>query len=81
MVKLLTAIGLSLILCSTAALATPKAKTDGKQQGTEAKYCLTFEDTGSHLSRTECRTKKEWEKRGVNLDELSSKDARSEGDA
>ena len=74
----LVVIGLGLILSSTAALASPDAKTDSKK-GSEAQYCLTFEDTGSHLSRTECRTKKEWKQRGVDVDELSAKNGRPDG--
>jgi hypothetical protein len=76
MSKLLSAIGFSLILASTAATAGPSVKPDGKDQ--EKKYCLTFEaDTGSHLTRTECRTKKEWRALGVDVDQLSSKEGNS----
>jgi hypothetical protein len=74
------AIGFSLILASSAASAVPAAKPDASNQGAEKKYCLTFEsETGSHLSRTECRTKKEWRKLGVDVDELSSKEGNSGG--
>ncbi|HLO20192.1 MAG TPA: hypothetical protein VK192_06830 [Sphingomicrobium sp.] len=72
MAKLPRAIGFSLILASSAAMAAPSTKPDAGNQ--DQKYCLTFQsDTGSHLSRTECRTKNEWRQLGVDVDELSSK--------
>ena len=77
MVKLLATVGLALMLASTAATAAPSAKP---AKPTERQYCLTFaDDTGSHLKRTECRTKKEWKQLGVDVDELSSKDSGSSG--
>jgi hypothetical protein len=46
--------------------AAPKAK--------EVKYCLSVEPgTGSRLGGTECLTKSEWQRRGINIDELSRK--------
>ncbi len=76
MAKLPWAIGFSLILASGAATAAPSAKPGSQDQ----KYCVTFQsDTGSHLARTECRTKKEWRQLGVDIDQLSSKDGNSGG--
>jgi hypothetical protein len=73
MAKLVTAIGLSLILATTAASAAPSVKPDSKKQGSEQKYCLTYEsETGSRLARMECRTKREWRLLGVDVDQLSS---------
>jgi hypothetical protein len=69
MVKILTAVGLSLVLASNAAAAAPSGT-----KAPEKKYCLTFKDeTGSHLSRTECRTKSEWRQLGIDVDELTSR--------
>ena len=77
MVKLLATVSLGLLFASTAANAAPADKP-GKPA--ERQYCLTFaDDTGSHLKRTECRTKREWKQLGVDVDELSSKDSGSSG--
>jgi hypothetical protein len=80
MAKLLAIIGLGLILSSTAAASTPAPRPDTKNQAREQKYCLTFNsDTGSHIARTECRTKKEWKQLGIDVDALSEKSRHSEG--
>jgi len=40
----------------------------------ERTYCLQYtQDTGSRINRTECRTKKDWERLGVDVDELIDK--------
>ena len=81
MQKLFTTAALSMILASTAANAAPATKPADK--GADQKeYCLKFaDDTGSHLTRTECRTKKEWKQLGVDVDDLSDKDGGSSGAA
>jgi hypothetical protein len=72
MSKLLTTVGLSLVLASTAAAAAPATRPADKAPQ-DKQYCLKFaDDTGSHLTRTECRTKKQWKQLGVDVDELSS---------
>jgi len=73
MSKLVTTVVLSVILASTTvANATDKTKSASKPADTK-QYCLTFAgDTGSHLTRTECRTKKEWRQLGVDVDDLSA---------
>ena len=72
MSKLITTVGLGLILASTAANAAPAAKPADKAPASEKQYCLKFaDDTGSHLTRTECRTKREWKRLGVDLDNPS----------
>ena len=39
----------------------------------EQKYCIEFkDDTGSHVNRRECRTKKEWKRLGIDVDNLQS---------
>ncbi|HET7604790.1 MAG TPA: hypothetical protein VFK28_01800 [Sphingomicrobium sp.] len=68
MVKLLATLGLGLIFASTAATAAPDSK---QAKPAERQYCITFSgDTGSHLKRTECRTKSQWKQLGVDVDEL-----------
>lgn len=48
------------------------AKTSG--QGQDKNYCIYFEpETGTRISRTECRTKKDWARRGVDIDDLTKK--------
>jgi hypothetical protein len=80
MAKLLRAAGFIIIIASSAANASADVKPNSKNQGTDQKYCLTFQsDTGSHLARTECRSKKEWRQLGVDVDELSSKEGNSGG--
>ena len=40
----------------------------------EKTYCLQFaDDTGSHVNRVECRTKRQWAQRGVDVDSMTSK--------
>jgi len=40
----------------------------------EKTYCLQYSlDTGSRINRTECRTKKDWARLGVDVDELTRK--------
>ncbi|MGH6784167.1 MAG: hypothetical protein ACREBP_06020 [Sphingomicrobium sp.] len=36
-------------------------------------FCIRFDDTGTHINREECRTKKEWAQRGVDIDEVLKK--------
>ena len=81
MSKFLYTVGLGILLASTAAIATPGAKLSDKTPA-EKQYCLKFaDDTGSHLARSECRTKKEWRKLGIDVDEISTKDGKSNGAA
>ena len=63
------------------AIAPANARQDRSPQGNSAgqtevsrKYCFKFDsDTGSRINRQECRTKKEWQRLGVNVDELLRK--------
>ena len=69
-----------------ALLATPAAATAPAPQSTPAKqsrptaekadatkYCLTFENTtGSRIERSECRTKENWAKDGIDVDHLDT---------
>ena len=72
MSKLMVSIGLGLVLVSTAANAAPTATQAEKAAGDATQYGINFaDDTGSHLTRTECRTKKEWKRLGVDVDNPS----------
>ena len=74
MARLVTTVGLALILISTAAADIPKEKPSANQSNDPKKYCLTFDDsTGSRVTRTECHTKAEWQQLGVDVDELVKK--------
>ena len=80
MAKLLATVGLGLLFVSTAALAAPNDKPAKPAKPAERQYCFKFaNDTGSHLTRMECRTKKEWKQLGVDVDELSSQTGGSAG--
>jgi hypothetical protein len=69
MVKLVAIVGLSMILATAAAAS---AKPSGGTS--EPQYCIQFEaGTGSRVARTECRTKSEWKKLGVDVDDLLQK--------
>ena len=65
------------VLAGVTLLAFPAAAQQpakARQAPAEKTYCLRYtQDTGSHLTRTECRTKKEWARLGVDVDELMEK--------
>lgn len=53
---------------SKASTEKPAARSDAK------KYCLQYEDlVGSRITKSECRTRQDWAKRGVDLDEYLKK--------
>ena len=60
-------------------IAAPASAWDNSQSNTaapkqqEKTYCVQFDDTGSHVARIECRTKKQWAQRGVDVDNPSEK--------
>jgi hypothetical protein len=62
---------LSLALAAPASIASAApAKAPQDQQ----KYCLQYEgDTGSRINHVECKTKAEWARLGIDVDELSKK--------
>jgi hypothetical protein len=74
MSKLLTTVGLGLVLAITTAAAAPAQKPASKpssQPGDQQVYCLKLERmTGSNVDRSGCRTKAEWRKLGIDLDNL-----------
>ena len=65
------ALGLA-VMASPAAARTnteqQKAKTTAPSAG-EKKYCIAYDDVvGSRITRTECKTKAEWAKEGIDVD-------------
>jgi hypothetical protein len=72
---LLAVTGFALI-ASQAAAAQQAGQNSAKNRGQaqQRTYCLKFgQETGSHINRTECRTKTEWSKLGIQIDELRDK--------
>ena len=68
--KLLSTVGLGLVLAITTAAAAPTTKPADKP-GDQQVYCLKLERmTGSNVDRSGCRTKAEWRKLGIDLDNL-----------
>ena len=65
-------VALSVILAvsaTNAAAASPKAKAPDQQ-----KYCFQYEqDTGSRINRLECKTRAEWARLGVYVDDSAKK--------
>ncbi len=62
----------------TILVAAPAAATDpqgntvaAKPAAKEKTYCLQYSlDTGSRINRVECKTKKDWQRLGVDIDDL-----------
>lgn len=65
-------VAMSLIIAApaaSAAAASPKAKAQN-----QPKYCFQYEqDTGSRINRIECKTRAEWARIGVYVDESAKK--------
>jgi hypothetical protein len=67
--KTVILIGLGVALVGSPAAAAGKSANPAQ----EKKYCLQYStDTGSRINRVECRTRKEWAKLGVYVDELTN---------
>ena len=61
-------------LIASQATAQQAGSAKNRGQAREKNYCIQFEpDTGSRISRTECKTKKEWSKLGIRIDDLLKK--------
>jgi hypothetical protein len=75
MTKYLTTLATGLILASGASAAANKGAADNAKQGLSAvKYCIQYDvETGSHINKTECKTKAEWAELGIDVDALSRK--------
>ena len=74
-------VAVSMILATATATAAPRA-TQAKGQSTTTsasadpnfKYCIESEPfTGSKVVKTECKTRAEWAKEGVNVDDLKAR--------
>jgi hypothetical protein len=65
------------VLASVTLMASPAAaeqSAKARPATPEKTYCLQYsQDTGSRINRTECRTKKDWARIGVDIDELTRK--------
>ena len=74
-----------IIAALTALVATPAAAAGEAQpapakesrpaaeKSKETKYCLTYEKiTGSRTEKTECRTRAQWAKEGIDVDNPNS---------
>ena len=65
-------VALSVLLAvqaTNAVAAPPKAKAQDQQ-----KYCFQYEqDTGSRINRIECKTRAEWARIGVYVDDSAKK--------
>jgi hypothetical protein len=71
--KLLAAAGFGLILATTSAIAAPAAKPANSQPSpaAEQRYCLKLDRaTGSNINWSGCRTKAEWKRLGIDIDDL-----------
>lgn len=67
MSKLILSAGLTLVLASTAAAAAPSGKS-ANTSDSEKKYCIRFDGTtGSRVPKTECHTKAEWARLGIDI--------------
>ncbi|RIX32054.1 hypothetical protein [Sphingomonas edaphi] len=62
-------------LANAPAAASQDQKNGVKTHATAQQlYCVRFaQDTGSRLNREECRTKKEWALKGIDIDEVLKK--------
>jgi hypothetical protein len=71
----LVAFTIGMLITATAAPAQQPASNTvapkEQRSGANQTYCIEFkDDTGSHVSRRECRTRKDWKSRGVDVDDL-----------
>ena len=65
-------VALSVVLAVQATNATAAAPK-GKAQN-QPKFCFQYEqDTGSRINRIECKTRAEWARLGVNVDDSAKK--------
>lgn len=68
----------ALVAVTVAALAGPAIAADAEAKAPQdrgranaTKYCIEYEQvTGSRITKSECLTKAEWAKRGIDVDEV-----------
>ena len=74
-VTIAAALGALLVSSSASAWDNPQSNTVAAKPSQDRTYCLQVpDDTGSHVNRVECRTKREWAQRGVDVDTLIDKE-------
>ena len=79
MTPMLTAIAAATLLSSTAMTTAsadngqkPAKTAPAKAQNADTKYCVTYDDlVGSRITRQECKTRQQWAKQGVDIDNPS----------
>ena len=69
------ALGTLLVAAPAVAAGDPPGNTvAAKPAAKEKTYCLQYSlDTGTRINRVECKTKKEWQRLGIDLDDLGDK--------
>jgi len=62
----------TILAAAPATAADPQGNSmDAKPAAKEKTYCLQYAlDTGSRINRVECKTKKDWQRLGVDVDDL-----------
>jgi len=80
MTPMLTAIASAMLLSSTAASTAPGDNGQKPSKSARApaqsapKYCIAYDDTtGSRVRQQECKTREQWAKQGVNIDEPATR--------
>ena len=69
MKSIMSAVAITLL--AAPANATLQSQKKGAGKPTAQLFCIRFDqDTGSRINREECRTKKEWAQKGVDIDEV-----------
>lgn len=80
--SLVTAFGAVLVASGPAAAGTnskgadkvnASEQTGASKAAQETKYCIKETDTGTHLESKECRTKAEWAKEGIDIEQFAKK--------
>ena len=72
MKSVMSAVAITLLAVPANATLQSQKKDAGKPNAQI--FCIRFEqDTGSRINREECRTKKQWAQKGVDIDEVLKK--------
>lgn len=62
------------IAALAASSASAQSRPASASKPKETKFCIQYEKlTGSRIAETECKTKAQWKKEGVDVDDLRSK--------
>ena len=69
---LASTLSLGLIAAPAGASIDGAAAPGTKAQAQQKRYCLQFDNAvGTRISRTECKTKAQWAREGIEIDKLS----------